>query len=134
MGYNRMPGPNEKCVCKSGKKYKKCCGSLAGTSRVIVADTTTGDVLRNIDGRVALFKEFIGAAMAAARTGWHLRQNTELVTLSEARWKQMAAEIPCADVSLAELESSSPPIQMGSSESEEASPGATEPTSSDSSA
>lgn len=24
------PGPNEKCSCNSGKKFKKCCGSPKG--------------------------------------------------------------------------------------------------------
>jgi hypothetical protein len=129
----KVPKPNEKCSCGSGKKYKKCCGSKAGETRVIVCDPTTGDVLRNVDDRVALFVEFAAAASAAMGTGWHKRPNTELVTLTEVKWRQMASEIPCADVRLAELESSSPPIQMDSSESEEPSPGTTERTSSDSS-
>jgi len=122
----QMPGRNEPCVCGSGKKYKKCCGNLAGSSRVIVADPTTGDVLRHVDGRVALFKEFEGAAGAAVRTGWHKRPNTELVTLSEVRWRQMAKEIPCAEISLAELDSSLPVTPEDSSDSEEPSPGTTE--------
>ncbi|HEY3322549.1 MAG TPA: SEC-C metal-binding domain-containing protein [Planctomycetota bacterium] len=25
----RMPGPNEPCPCKSGKKFKRCCGRFA---------------------------------------------------------------------------------------------------------
>ncbi|MBQ2324968.1 MAG: SEC-C domain-containing protein [Clostridia bacterium] len=25
-------GPNDPCPCGSGKKYKKCCGSLTGAS------------------------------------------------------------------------------------------------------
>jgi len=125
----KMPGRNEPCICGSGKKFKKCCGNLAGSARVIVVDPTTGEVLRDKGTRVALFKEFMGAAMAAARTGWHRNPNTELVTLSETKWRQMAAEIPCAEVSLVELESSSPPIQMESSESAAPSPGTTEKTS-----
>jgi hypothetical protein len=129
----RMPGPNKPCRCGSGKKYKKCCGSLAGEARVIVVDPTTGDVLRNIDGRVALFKEFEGAAAAAVRTGWHNKPNTELVTLTETRWRQMAQEIPCADVSLVGLDLSLFVTPTDSSEPETGSPGDTGPTSSGSS-
>jgi hypothetical protein len=116
---------NEPCPCGSGKKFKRCCGSLVGQPRYIVHDPegvtpepvepvegeepvppkpAEPETLSDDQGRIMLFETREAAILTAQNRGWQHRQAVEVLTFAEAKWKQLMAEVPCVLVATREFD------------------------------
>ena len=88
-----QPKPNETCPCGSGKKFKRCCGSVRGDLVYFVA--AGEEALMDEDGRVLIF-ENTAIAMAGARAkGWH---DGEIIPLPPERFAKFKEAVPYVKV------------------------------------
>ena len=99
--------PNDKCPCGSGKKFKRCCGSVIGQIRYIVVDPETSDALENGSGQVLVFEDKSVACLVGRRMGW--AERGELVSLSEPRFEQFKEAMPYSVVTARDFDVSDKP-------------------------
>ena len=94
--------PNEPCPCKSGKKFKKCCGSNVGDLVYFVANPETDEAMENDNGCVMIFPDRAIAAIVAQKKKF---TNGVLIPLPPDRLQAIkAAKIPYVIVTAKEFD------------------------------